>query len=297
MGLLNKIKNALFEEEEIDDQSNEEEVIAKQIETVKEETPVINNYEEVEEEVEETVYQEEPVYQKQESPIIFDVEDFIEEEPYQEPVKEEVSKEEPVLYGGYEIKDYEKMNEKDRFKPSPIISPVYGILDKASASKIDDTNYDRKSIDRLFVDEKKKTLDFDTVRQKAFGYKETPKASETQKNEDIIDLFTDEEPSLLYEMQQDDRPGIEKISIGDAEEYFEDLGLEYNVDYTDLAKEKMTRTKRNKDLTDVINEEIKETKQIEKELFSYKPIKEEVYETEAEEKNLYDLIDMMYEGK
>jgi hypothetical protein len=35
-----------------------------------------------------------------------------------------------------------------------------------------------------------------------------------------------------------DKPGIDKVTIGDAEEYFEDLGLEYNIDYKDLAKEK-----------------------------------------------------------
>ena len=53
----------------------------------------------------------------------------------------------------------------------------------------------------------------------------------------------------------DDKPAIDKISIGDAVEYFEDLGLEYDVDYKDLAKEKMTRTKKNKELSEEVEDD------------------------------------------
>ena len=33
----------------------------------------------------------------------------------------------------------------------------------------------------------------------------------------------------------DDTPAVPKVTVGDAEEYFEDLGLEYNVDYKDIS--------------------------------------------------------------
>ena len=259
MGFLSKIKNALFDEEEV-----EETDVARKIDPTEEKKPVINHYEEPKEEVSVSSFD----YKKEESPIIFDVEDFIEEP--KEPVYEKPKEEEKILYGGYEVKEYEKIPEKDKFKPSPVISPVYGIIDKGK-SVVKEENHERKSLDHLFVEEKKKTLDFDTIRQKAYGH-ELPKEE------------PEEEKNLLYEMQQiEEKPGIEKISLGDAEEYFEDLGLEYNVDYTDLAKQKMTRSKKNKELTAVVDEEIKEEK--------------DVVEEPEEEKNLYDLIDMMYEEK
>lgn len=55
-------------------------------------------------------------------------------------------------------------------------------------------------------------------------------------------------------MKEDDKPAIEKITLGDAEEYFRDLGLEYEVDYKDLNRRKMTRTKKNEDLSDMVKE-------------------------------------------
>lgn len=265
MGLLSKIKNALFEEEVVEEKQP---VIAKQVGPLPEKEPIINDYND-------NVVEEEHSFEreKEKEPIIFDVEDFIEEkeETYEAPKKEE-----KILYGGYEIKEYEKMNEKDKFHPSPILSPVYGIMDK-DYKKEENKEHEGKSLDHLFIEEKKRPLDFDTVRQKAYGYSEPVKEKPVE-----------EDRSLLYDMQEEEKPGIEKISLGDAEEYFEDLGLEYNVDYTDLAKEKMTRSKKNKELTETVDEEIKETKKIETE--SQK-------ENTSEEKNLYDLIDMMYEEK
>ena len=130
--------------------------------------------------------------------------------------------------------------------------------------------YERKSIDNLFIEEKPKKMDFDAIRQKAYG--------ETKEDAD----------SLLYEMtDKGEAPGIPKITLGDAEEYFEDLGLEYNVDYTDVEKEQeKTRAAKNKKLQKEIDDE-QEVKVVTKEEKEEKP----------EEKSLYDLIDMMYDEK
>ena len=166
--------------------------------------------------------------------------------------------------------------------------------------------------------DKKEKVSLDSVRQKAFGVKE-------------VDKDEDDDLGLLYEMRQEEAPAISKITLGDAEEYFEDLGLEYNVDYKDDAKDrktkkeasstiKNTRSTRNKELSDKVEKEIK----IEKELESTKELeitKEQIKpksakeikkvkkisdadlgmkdepQDEADEKNLYDLIDMMYESK
>ena len=275
MGLLNKIKNALFEEEV------EEEQIAKKIDvekTIKEEPEIrIRHYDE------ENI--EKPVVKENVAPMIFDVEDFVEEQVIEEPKKEyqkPVKTEQKIIYGGY-VQDVQE-HEKTKFKPSPIISPVYGILENKEAEEFKYEN-SKKSLDSMFIDEKNKTANLDEIRRKAFGIVES-----AQEQEPTI-----EEKGLLYEMEDvNDKPGIEKLSIGDAVEYFEDLGLEYDVDYKDLAKEKMTRTKKNKELTEEIDEEIKEDKKIEEEMMKVVP---EVETEEVEEKNLYDLIDLMYDNK
>ena len=78
---------------------------------------------------------------------------------------------------------------------------------------------------------------------------------------------------------KEEAPGIAKITLGDAEEYFEDLGLEYNVDYTDVEKEQeKTRAAKNKKLQKEIDDE-----QVVKE------VKKEDKEEKPEEKSLYDL--------
>ena len=86
---------------------------------------------------------------------------------------------------------------------------------------------------------------------------------------------------------KEEAPGIAKITLGDAEEYFEDLGLEYNVDYTDIQKEQeKTRESKNKELQKEIDSS--QEKQI---LDNNK--KEEV----PEDKSLYDLLEMMSDEK
>ena len=46
-----------------------------------------------------------------------------------------------------------------------------------------------------------------------------------------------EKENTFYDLNIDS-PAVEKVTVGDAEEYFNDLGLEYNVDYVDVSKEK-----------------------------------------------------------
>lgn len=314
MKLLDKLKNALFEEEE--DQDEQEEIvrerptrpISRVVETEEiEEKEEFNEYtyqsprlkeqkKIVEEQPKEEVKKPEvpistleyPKEEKKKGPIIFDDEDFLsdtKEMKYQQVPK----KEEKILYGGYEGK--EKEHAKEKFKPSPVISPVYGFVSQKEEEYEQKNN--QKTLEHLFVDERKKNVSFDSIRNKAYGnqlytYEEEIKKEEPKKTSTI------NEANLFYEMQEvDDKPGIEKITLGDAEEYYEDLGLEYEVDYKDALKERMTRAQRNQDLSDILEEELKEERKIKEE---YKPsIKDDFME--VEEKNLYDLIDMMYDSK
>ena len=278
MKLLEKLKTMIYEEDEED----EKEEIAKKIDvekTIKEEYKEYKEYEE--ENKTKEVKEEKP-------PIIFDVEDFIEEEKV-EPVYEMPKKEEKVLYGGYE-KNYSFDNykepevKKEKFKPSLNISPVYGVISSEHEASNVTTKvpYERKSIDNLFIEEKPKKMDFDAIRQKAYG--------ETKEDAD----------SLLYEMtDKEEAPGIPKITLGDAEEYFEDLGLEYNKDYIDSSK--TTRVEKNANL----DQERKAIPVTDGQNSSTILIKDEKNENEVEtskdkeekqdDSNLFDLIDSMYE--
>ena len=76
--------------------------------------------------------------------------------------------------------------------------------------------------------------------------------------------------------------------MGDAEEYFQDLGLEYNIDYKDASKERATgrRSQKNEVVEEVIKEETpKEEK---------KTVTKKTPEIDDND-NLFDLIDSMYE--
>lgn len=319
MKLLDKIKNAIFEEDEFEEEvenkdsskthSSLSDDIVKKIDIEK----TIPRKIEINEEVEK---REEKVPTKRESrrtPIIFDEEDLVFEEPKRDNNKIDIKKEEvkKPLYGGYRDE-----KAKGKFKPSPIISPVYGLV---GVGPVLEHARDDVQERHIFVQSKKEEVSLDSVRQKAFG--------------DRV-MEEDDDLGLLYEMKkEDDTPAISKITLGDAEEYFEDLGLEYNIDYKDEAKDKemkkespKTRVSKNKELSDatakdlVDNEEVKEkvleiTKDLEitkeqikpktaKEIKKVKKIEDADLGMNADndgeetvEKNLYDLIDMMYDSK
>ena len=322
MKLLEKIKNAIFEpdEDEFDESfskpeekknSNEElNDIVKKIDiekTIPKRIELPSQKSDKEERKENTPVREMPKREHRRTPVIFDEEDFAPPEKPKPIIKpEEVKK---PLYGGYRD---DKVKEK--FKPSPNISPVYGYVGVSPTLEKSRTNEEHLE-KHYFVQDKKPSISLDDVRQKAFG--------ETNIDED-------DDLGLLYEMKNDDKaPAVNKITLGDAEEYFNDLGLEYNVDYMDERKEKdrnkaTSRSTKNKELSLEIEEKIKSEKQEEKkqkleitkeqikpktakEIKKVKKIDDADLSSkneenndeslEVDEKNLYDLIDMMYESK
>ena len=95
---------------------------------------------------------------KSPAPIYFDDKDFRElERPKTKPKKQSSRKD---IYGGNKVV---KQPEKKVFKPTPIISPVYGILDK---------NYQKSEIVNKTENRTSaygKTMSIDEVRKKAYG--------------------------------------------------------------------------------------------------------------------------------
>ena len=323
MGLLDKIKNVFFEEEiveveEKDIEPREKVTVAKKIET-----PEIRKREEVKEEPNKMIIEEEPVVEeKPKFPMSFDDKDFevektieleepvretretrlerellmkeretepetepvvveeptieIKEEKFEELRYEEPKYEEPVQqvreetyhHGLYEGKENK---EQKGFTPSPIISPIYGILNK---------NYKKEEIVtkkevRLSQISNKKA-DLDLVREKAYG--DLAGDISASIEDDLIDNGEEskEKEDLLYDLNESESPVVKTVTVGDAEEYFNDLGLEYNVDYK-------------------VEEESEPPKEVKKE--PVKEVKKMNLDENSDDKNLFDLIDSMYEDK
>ena len=176
--------------------------------------------------------------------------------------------------------------EKHVFQRSPIISPVWGILDKNYKKE---EIVSRKEI-RLTTNNGK--ADLDAVREKAYGDIASD-ISASIKEESDEDMVRKKEPvqedNLLYDLSENSQPSVKVVTVGDAEEYYEDLGLEYNVDYT-VDKENDEKKDEDKEL-------VKENLEKDDVLDTVKKIREEDDDEEKEEDNLFDLIDSMYEDK
>ena len=78
-----------------------------------------------------------------------------------------------------------KEEDKAKFRPSPIISPVYGILDK---------NYTPDEITSRSTTNSTRALDVDSVRKKAFGVME-----EVKEPDIILDYKENAEEKILEE--------------------------------------------------------------------------------------------------
>ena len=342
MGLFDKIKNALFEEEyvEIEEKPKKpkKEVIKKEVERPIAKKVILPKKEEVKiEELDEAEYldedfeiqpvsndtfedrkdfkvledddfrvDEEKNFKQSEAKI---VKVFEREEP---PVREEVhyyqNKREKQPYGidessrvsvpeygrSSEVSHYsgiyERKEDQTHFKPSAIISPIYGILDK---------NYKKEDVVtkkevRLTSSYAKENLSVDDVRKKAYGSLSDDIAKDLEedtKNDTSFVVDTNEKENLFVDLSGDnDKPAVKEVTMGDALEYFEDLGLEYNVDYVDTSKEKVTARRSKENYDDV--------PQITQELPVVDDNKAEVVEKEEvnidSDDNLFDLIDSMY---
>ena len=179
-------------------------------------------------------------------PVEFDDSDFVPSRTkkvtsihnFEEDKSVEVKKEEPIkkevkvadLY-----KDKTKKEEEHKFKATPIISPIYGILDKNySKDQIKEIDEDSYEIKRNSVS---KSIDFESVRKKAFGsltddIKDNllcencellKEAKEEKKRKEVQD-------NLVYDMlKEDDVNQKEDITFGDATENYYDYGVPYEV--------------------------------------------------------------------
>lgn len=172
-------------------------------------------------------------------------------------------------YGRVVTKERKEVVERKKFKPSPIISPVYGILNEdyriEDIKNREDTN-----------------LDIESVRKKAFEPKEEPKIDLYEEESVTVKYTEDEETKAKKGKTIDDLladTSDEVITVKDKQQKADDV-IEYDEEESmDLDLDS---------ITDVPPQEEKKEKEI----------KEDAVDEElSEDSDLFDLIDSIYESR
>lgn len=158
MGLFDKVKNLFTEEVEEEVRPVRKETRYVEPVVQPKEEPVVIPTKPVREEI-----KPDPVPTKEEKFVFFSDDDFkdLEKPKVEQPKKVEKKEEKPLAYKG--AIPQTKPEPKKEFKPSPIISPVYGVLDK---------NYKKEEIVSKKVPSRiyrNSTVTVDDVRNKAYG--------------------------------------------------------------------------------------------------------------------------------
>lgn len=307
MGLLDKVKNMFIEE--VEDDEIKKEVIQVKIPTPEKkeeqkehdyepnpkydedyERPTLN-LEELKKEKEENKKKEEEVEItniKPALPKFFDDDDFVQEE-----------KPKPSRNFDDEIRSYSKANTygikketKKVFTPTPIISPVYGVLDKNY--KKEEISSRKKNTPRIYSQFDK--MDVDDIRRKAYGTLEEELESNLSRdaivfNDDIdVDLSNDKEITDYEEQPLDIFKELDK------KDALDDLLNSYEVKTEDVetkSTEDLVEEELNRDYLDALSTE-EDDNLIEEQLSRNYDELEEQEEENEEENDLFDLIDNMY---
>lgn len=169
-----------------------------------------------------------------------------------------------------------RVDETRPFRPSSIVSPVFGIIDKNPLKK-----YEAPKV----KNEKDKILDgirtyVTPMGIKTVTVKDEKENKEVKKEENIVDLK--EEKAV---------PNVKNVTIEDASEYYNDLGLEYNVNYKDNRVSSVDEFSE--------DDEIKTTRKVEKEktakMLQEESDKNKKNQDPTDEEDLFNLIESMYE--
>lgn len=258
MGLLDKVKNLFTEEVEVEvteperkekkhKEKKQEEEIQKEVIQVEIPSPAETYEPEEEIEIKEEIKKEDYKFP------FFDDEDFDMIDLEKEKVEEKTNNYRSVYNPPKE--------EKKAFKPSPIISPVYGFLDK---------DYQKDELVKKTNDYNPRKATVDEIRDKAYGSLES----------DIETTLFGNNRVLFDEKSKIDE--TEKIK---EEKAIDEIRDEYN-SRTIEEKPRHQKMKDDEDLTELLEEEMTKPEKQEKK----KPRK-------ISDKELFNLIDSMYEGE
>lgn len=262
MSFVKKIKDILFEEEDFTEEIKTVEEPVKEPKIVKIESLKDTNYIEKPKEVEEEKSQE--TFSRVDKSFVFP--DFDEEE-FQSNVSrvrnnnvldyERKKKEEKKDYSRFDRVDSVRDTEKKKFKPSPIISPVYGIL-----------NQDYKAEDIINRNEDASNISIEEVRKKAFE----PKVEE--KKEIVKEVI--DEPVVTFFEEKDVK--VDKSVDELLEDASEEISLEDTLELPTISN------------IDAIEEELEKLDEEEK-------VKPAENNNDELDNDLFELIDSMYDDR
>lgn len=301
MGLFGKIKNIFYDEEIVEvpepEVKKEEKPKIEEVRIPKKEEP------KVEEPSVKPIYTEREIF-KTENTFKFPILDDEDDEPIK--TRSRVNALELERNKKTEVKEnkFEKFGDRfnDRignnrnvsernnppekvFKPSPIISPVYGILDE---------NYTKEELKERQkkyeepIKHKTSDMNYDSVRRKAYGTLEDElentlsnigeKHEEITKTLDEVENIVEDKNAKSIEELLSEIEGNHNVSIGEIEELIKDK-IEEDED------------KHREEIKTFINRDLEEENRVEKRI-----TKEDLGDKTLEH-DLFNLIDSMYEEK
>lgn len=200
----------------------------------------------------------------------FDDDDFAVSSKKPEPIIQPVRKEpKPVpLYQGSKRKE-----ETKKFKPSPIISPIYGLLDEEG-----NTVKEEKETSLGYNDE----VTFDEVRKKAYGklddeLEDTIKRLSSKTIEEAEKEAEEKELSRTKTKEKKLKEEVKIISEVQEEDDDDDMILP-NVNFKEIDVDKETKKSRKKNVVDKVDNK-----------------DEEDDDDDTKEQDLFNLIDTMYQ--
>ena len=240
-------------------------------------------------------------------PVYFDEKDFekIEEKPKK--VEEKKQPEKREVYGT----KIEKKEQPKVFKPTPIISPIYGVLDK-NYHKEDITS---KKVVRSEYRNPDKPLTIDEVRKKAYGTLEDDietsliaKSSIFMETPSTLDEKEENKNSLLNDLIDDNEySSVDEFLNSPIEDYKAKHGLvddEFDINETlnnleNSVNKKIEKTKNDSEtssLDDLLKNNDYEDNMLEDYIMNNNSENEENNDDEdLTQSDLFNLIDSMYE--
>lgn len=178
-----------------------------------------------------------------------------------------------------------KEEEVKFFKVSPVISPVYGILDKNY--KKEEVQAKPKSSNELKRTNQK--VDFESVRKKAYG------SLIDDIKDNLSSVKVEEKREEKFEDFYDLKEDISEITLGEIENNFSDFGITID-DYKN--KEKEHTIKENTDEVKIMSFDEKEVKaekiEIKDPVINLKKQEEDFVE-DSKNDDIFNLIDNMYQ--
>ncbi len=316
MKLFDKLKDLFTDTEEIEEEVDLEEELKEEYKLPKEKLPkVMQDVIEKEEKskIELQTFDEPP--KREEKKFSFPI-DFEKEFEIKNDRPNIIEEEKKILQKPKPKEVYmePKKEERDtsKFRASPVISPVYGVLDKNyTKDEVKEKDDESNEIKRA-----SKKVDFESVRKKAFGnltdeIKDNLMCENCELYKEVKRISSLREDDILYDMTVDDDK--EELTIEKAYDNYEDFGVSYEPNTKKSYVNEINIVNHNEEPPEAKEVEVKEVPKIEEE--PIEPIQEEIVEEPQEDKvkeevptrnskkeekisdEFFDLIDSMYKER